>query len=162
VRKGETGRLKRLAWDNTLEVSQKVNGKNSTATTAVILCGPCGTPLLSSNLNSGPEVTNFPTTASGTRVSLTLPLVLAATSPKALEAPARDFLYIVRRGSNLEWIPGELEELKQRTRHEEFHLHVQIYVRQDHEKLLREIRSLSLKEKTSENIGLIHYPNLVQ
>ncbi|ESZ92083.1 hypothetical protein SBOR_7540 [Sclerotinia borealis F-4128] len=115
-RSGETGNLKKLALDGQL-------------TTPVILSGPYGEALL----NPKEEPTNILAIAGGTGISLTLPLVLAATSSHATlyEGRAIDFVWIVRRSSCLEWITEELEEIKRRTYDTGLNVHVHIYVTQE-------------------------------
>ena len=101
--------------------------------TPVILCGPYGTGLLPSSRRSREEVTNILAVAGGTGVSLTLPVVLAATSNPAFDGAAIEFVWIIRRKSNTQWISAELEELKHRScanKHLNFKIHV--YVTQEH------------------------------
>jgi hypothetical protein len=61
--------------------------------TPVIPCGPYGKGLFRTAKNgSGPEITNILTIVVGTGVSLTLPLVLAATSDSAFDGAAIGFI----------------------------------------------------------------------
>lgn len=112
-RKGETQRLKSLALDS-----------QNSATTPIILCGPYGKALL-----PGQETTHILAIAGGTGISLTLPLVHAATSTS--RGAAIDFVWIIRRSSNLEWITTELEQLKERADHGSFDLRIHIFITRD-------------------------------
>lgn len=94
--------------------------------TPVILCGPYGTALL-----ADPEPTNILAIAGGTGVSLTLPVVLAATSDATLQNVAVDFVWIIRRASNMQWIARELELLKQRATGGKFDLRIHVYITQE-------------------------------
>lgn len=131
-RSGETGNLKTLALNNQL-------------TTPVILSGPYGERLLKPN----EEPTNILAIAGGTGISLTLPLILAATASDAPFYPGRaiDFIWTVRRSSCLEWISEELETIKQRARDTKINLNVHIYITQEEEPS----SSLEEEEKTEEN-----------
>lgn len=115
-RSGETGNLKKLALENQL-------------TTPVILSGPYGEQLLKPE----EEPTNILAIAGGTGISLTLPLVLAATASdaKIYEGRAIDFVWIVRRSSCLEWIREEFEEVKGRARNAGMNLNIHIYITQE-------------------------------
>ncbi|KAI9642830.1 hypothetical protein NHQ30_008563 [Ciborinia camelliae] len=115
-RSGETGNLKKLALGNQL-------------TTPVILSGPYGESLL----NPKEEPTNILAIAGGTGVSLTLPLVLAATASDTsiYKGRAIDFIWIVRRSSCLKWITKELNEIRRRANDRRFNFHVHIYVTQE-------------------------------
>lgn len=116
-RKGETGRLKSL-----------VNQKEKDATTPVVLCGPYGTALLS---EISPETTNMLAIAGGTGISLTLPLVLTATASPIFVGAAIDFVWIIRRASNTQWISQELAELKRRAARLNLDLRIYIFVTQE-------------------------------
>jgi NAD(P)H-flavin reductase len=119
-RKGETGRLKSLA---------NLESQNATKpTTPVILCGPYGTPLLSS---ISPEITNILAIAGGTGISLTLPLVLATTASPWFAGATVDFVWIIRRASNIQWISNELSELKQRASQGNLDLRIHIFITQE-------------------------------
>ncbi|KAF7905351.1 uncharacterized protein EAF01_005872 [Botrytis porri] len=115
-RSGETGNLKKLALDGQL-------------TTPVILSGPYGEQLL----RPTEEPTNILAIAGGTGISLTLPLVLAATASdaKIYEGRAIDFVWIVRRSSCLDWIREELEEVKGRARDAGMNLNIHIFITQE-------------------------------
>jgi predicted ferric reductase len=128
-RSGETRRLKALALTNASEVASQELGQSENATTPVILCGPYGTPLLPS---SG-DVTNILAIAGGTGVSLTLPVVLAATSSLAMSGAAIDFVWIIRRFSNMDWITAELNELKRRSSKKAVNLNIHIIITQEHD-----------------------------
>lgn len=129
-RNGETRRLKTLALSEDSTVTSRELGPDETVTTPVILCGPYGTGLLPSSRRSREEVTNILAVAGGTGVS---PVILAATSNPAFDGAAIDFVWIIRRKSNTQWISVELEEVKRRTcasKHLNFRIH--IYVTQEH------------------------------
>ncbi|KAF4624334.1 hypothetical protein G7Y89_g13838 [Cudoniella acicularis] len=126
-RKGETGRLKKLA----LGELPHETGKENKTTTPVTLCGPYGTAILLSRPNIGPEVTNILAIAGGTGVSLTLPLVLAATSSPFFSGVPIDFIWIIRRSSNMQWISSELEELKHRSSNANLNLRIHIFITQE-------------------------------
>lgn len=73
------------------------------------------------------EVTNILAIAGGTGVSLTLPVILTATSSSTFGGAAIDFIWIIRRSSNVQWIFTGLEELKRRSRtmqHLNFNIHI--------------------------------------
>jgi len=131
-RKGETRRLKTFVLNEGSDViAKEVNG-SKISTTPVILCGPYGAPLLLSSANNGPELANILSIAGGTGVSLTLPLALAATSSTAFQGVAIDFIWIIRRAANMQWISTELEELKSRTKTtKDIDLSIHIYVTQE-------------------------------
>lgn len=130
-RKGETGRLKSLVLDQELAPALKETLSDTNITTPVILCGPYGSSLLPST-PSKQESTNILAIAGGTGVSLTLPVVLAATSSPAFEGASIDFIWIVRRASNLDWIASELAELKLRAKGlKNIALNIHIYVTQE-------------------------------
>ncbi|KAF8847696.1 hypothetical protein BDZ45DRAFT_718947 [Acephala macrosclerotiorum] len=114
-RKGETRRLKSLALD-----SQYL------ASTPVVLCGPYGKALLPNH-----ETANILAIAGGTGISFTLPLVLAAASTSSLPGAAIDFVWIIHRLLNMEWITIEPEQLKKRAERESFDLRVHIFITQD-------------------------------
>lgn len=116
-RSGETGRLKSLVTDSA-----------STTTTPVILNGPYGAALLPS---INPETTNILAIAGGTGISLTLPLILAATASQVFIGAAVDLVWIVRRISNLSWIETELAELKRRAEPQNINLRIHIFVTQE-------------------------------
>lgn len=129
-RNGETGRLKALACTQEPEAISK---EIKSVTTPVILCGPYGKGLLPTTYtSSGPNITNILAIAGGTGVSLTLPLVLAATAHTAFEGVAIEFIWIIRRSSNIQWISAELEELKRRASSVPINFNIQIYVTQEH------------------------------
>jgi len=128
-RKGETGRLKSLALQDT-EPSAKKESRENKATTPVILCGPYGTPLLPPFSNNTPDITNILAIAGGTGVSITLPVVLSATSSPAFASAAIDFVWVVRRTSILEWIATEIETLKRRAASSSANLNIRIYITQ--------------------------------
>lgn len=116
-RKGETGRLKSL-----------VSQDEKDATTPVVLCGPYGTALLPV---ISPETTNILAIAGGTGISLTLPLVLAATALPVFVGAAIDFVWIIRRASNTQWISQELAELKRRAARLNVDLRIHVFVTQE-------------------------------
>lgn len=136
-RKGETNRLKNLALAATpsTEVTKEQPASNL-ATTPVILCGPYGPSLLSA---SAPELTNILAIAGGTGVSLTMPLVLAATAQPAFTTPSPlnpsipsiDFVWIIRRQSNISWIKAELDHLKRRGLESGANLRIHVFVTQE-------------------------------
>jgi ferric-chelate reductase len=95
------------------------------------LCGPYGAGLLPPSGTSG-EVTNNLAIAGGTGVSLTLPAVLAAILNPAFNGAAVDFVWIIRRSSNMQWISAELEELQRRSNTKHLNLNIHIYVTQEH------------------------------
>lgn len=121
-RKGETSRLKRLAT----QTSTTSEGVPTLNQTPVVLCGPYGTALLTSKS----EPTNILAIAGGTGVSLTLPLVLAATAAPDFAEVAVDFVWIIRRQSNLQWIASELDGLKRRASSGAINFRVHVYVTQ--------------------------------
>ncbi|CAL3967199.1 unnamed protein product [Diplocarpon coronariae] len=123
ARRGETGRLKTLALSQTPPPISK-DTITSPKTTPVILCGPYGPSLLSS-----PETTNILAVAGGTGITLTLPLVLAATSFPT--AAAIDFVWIIRRASNTMWIADELDVLRRRAAQRHVDLRIHIYITQE-------------------------------
>ena len=136
-RKGETGRLKNLA----LAVAPSPNTRDEAvssqlATTPVILCGPYGPSLLDTRK---PELTNILAIAGGTGVSLTLPLALAATeqacfstsSPNNPTPPAIDFVWMIRRQSNMKWCSPEIDVLKRRATEAGVDLRIHIFVTQE-------------------------------
>ncbi|CAG8949888.1 hypothetical protein HYFRA_00004216 [Hymenoscyphus fraxineus] len=127
-RSGETKRLKELALGN-------INGRDgaplSSTNTPVILCGPYGTALLPSHPNTGHEASNILAIAGGTGISITLPLVLAATTSPAFTGVPIDFVWMIRRSANKKWIAAELEELKRRSRTEKLDLRIHIYITQE-------------------------------
>lgn len=92
----------------------------------VILCGPYEKALLPNQ-----DTANILFIAGGTGISLTLPLVLAATSTSTLPGAAIDFVWIIRRSLNIGWITIELEQLKKRAECGSFDLCVHIFIRQD-------------------------------
>ncbi|PBP18615.1 ferric-chelate reductase [Diplocarpon rosae] len=123
ARRGETGRLKTLALSQTpSSISKDVN--TLPASTPVILCGPYGKSLL-----AAPEATNILAIAGGTGVSLTLPLALAATSLPS--AAAIDFVWVIRRASNTNWVADELAVLKRRAAQGNVDLRIHIYITQE-------------------------------
>jgi NAD(P)H-flavin reductase len=127
-RKGETERLKSLVLDKDSLPATKERISDIAITTPVIMCGPYGTPLLSAKS----ETANILAIAGGTGVSLTLPVVLAATASTQFEGAAIDFVWIIRRASNAEWIATEILELKQRSREaKNLNLRVHLYVTQE-------------------------------
>lgn len=130
-RKGETSRLKSLALGQAQDIKPAPKEANSsgTITTPVILCGPYGNALIP--IKSTPETTNILAIAGGTGVSLTLPLVLAASSCSAFEKVAVDFVWIVRRTVNTRWISAELQELKSRSALGNANLKIHIFVTQE-------------------------------
>ena len=156
-RKGETGRLKGLALGYAqnhgsppLEVDS-----SQPITTPVILCGPYGTALLPKK--SIPETTNILAIAGGTGVSLTLPVVLAATSSQAFERAAVDFVWIIRRTSNIQWIAAELQELKSRSALDNTNLNIHIFITQEKEASASNPSSpqmSALDEKTTAEIDI--------
>lgn len=139
-RKGETGRLKTRALSNPAATDPSI-------TTPVILSGPYGRPLIPSLPNTGIEVTNILAIAGGTGISLTLPVVLAATSTPLFENAAIDFVWIVRRSANVQWIAQELDELKSRARLASRNLRIHIYVTQENQGSSSETNSLTYNEK---------------
>jgi NAD(P)H-flavin reductase len=122
-RKGETGRLKMLA-NQTSTTSEEIPTLNQTP---VVLCGPYGTALLKPKS----EPTNILAIAGGTGVSLALPIVLAATASNNIVQVAVDFIWIIRRQSNLQWIARELDELKRRASSDAINFRVHVYVIQE-------------------------------
>lgn len=154
-RKGETGRLKTLALgeaQNLRSASIEV-GSSATITTPVILCGPYGTALLPRK--SMPETTNILAIAGGTGVSLTLPVVLAAISSPAFEKTAVDFVWIIRRTSNMQWIAVELQELKSKSALDNTNLNIHIFITQEENASASKPSSLhiaGLDEKTTTEI----------
>lgn len=144
-RKGETGRLKTLA----LHQNPVVISPGEPVTTPVILCGPYGKPLLPSAWRSAPERTNVLAIAGGTGVSLTLPLVQAATSTPEFMGPAVDFIWIIRRSSNMKWIASELDEMKRVSGGNAANLNIHIYVTQEALSASNDA-SLRMNEKSDE------------
>lgn len=130
-RSGETKRLKDLALGNIQGPASSGGAPLSSTTTPVILCGPYGTALLPSHPNTGHDAANILAIAGGTGISLTLPLVLAATSSPAFTGVPIDFIWMIRRSSNKQWIASELDELKRRSRTEKLDLRIHIYVTQE-------------------------------
>lgn len=132
-RAGETGRLKALAQSSSSANESKTEGQIATLpTTPVILCGPYGPSLLDTRK---PELANILAIAGGTGVSLTLPLVQAATSQPAFtispnnpNSPAIDFVWIIRRAGNIRWVRKEIEDLKSCARSGGFNLRIHILV----------------------------------
>jgi DMSO/TMAO reductase YedYZ heme-binding membrane subunit/NAD(P)H-flavin reductase len=133
ARKGETGRLKALAFAATSSLTMKdeVAQQTQLATTPVVLCGPYGPSLFD---HRKPQFTNILALAGGTGVSLTLPLALASTaqpyntSPNSPSPPAIDFVWMVRRYSNIDWCKSELEVLRHRARQAGVNLRIHIFV----------------------------------
>ncbi|KAM3072722.1 hypothetical protein ACMFMF_007055 [Clarireedia jacksonii] len=115
-RNGETGRLKQLA----------LNGQVSTP---VVICGPYGKPLLGEK----EESTNILAVAGGTGVTLTVPVVISALKKEGMKGAAVDFVWTVRRRSNIRWIGKELREMKRRSKESGVDLNIHIYVTQGDE-----------------------------
>ncbi|EHK96143.1 putative Ferric/cupric reductase transmembrane component 1 [Glarea lozoyensis 74030] len=130
-RAGETRRLKSLALGQLTTLPSSGSTPIPSTTTPVILTGPYGTPLLPSHPNTGIEPSNLLAIAGGTGISLTLPLVLAATASKAFTSVPVDFIWIVRRAANLAWIAAELSELKKRAKDENVDLRIHVYITQE-------------------------------
>jgi NAD(P)H-flavin reductase len=130
-RQGETKRLKDLALGNLKTLPSSGSTPIPSATTPVILCGPYGTPLLPSHPNTGIEASNLLAIAGGTGISLTLPLVLDASSSQAFTGVPIDFIWMIRRFSNLSWISSELAELKKRAKDEKLDLRIHIFITQE-------------------------------
>jgi len=139
-RKGETGRLKTLALSESTDSS--IKEPDTPITTPVILTGPYGTPLLPYLPNTGPEITNMLAIAGGTGISLTLPVILAATSTPIFANAAIDFIWIVRRSTNVQWISQELDELKSCAQLTGWNLRMHIYITQEKEASASETNSL--------------------
>jgi hypothetical protein len=135
-RKGETGRLKALALSNISDPATKETVAGASTTTPVILSGPYGTTLLPSFPNTGPETTNIIAIAGGTGISLALPVILAATSVSLFANAAIDFIWIIRRSTNIRWVSQELEQLKTRTLLARRNLRIHVYVTQEKKALL--------------------------
>jgi hypothetical protein len=112
-RNGETGRLKQLA----------LNGQVSTP---VVICGPYGKALLEKK----EESTNILAVAGGTGVTLTVPVVLGALEKEGMRGGVVDFVWVVRRRSNIRWIGKELREMKRRCKESGVDLNIHIYVTQ--------------------------------
>ena len=97
--------------------------------------------------SSSPGMTNILAIAGGTGVSLTLPIILAATSSPAFEGAAIDFIWIIRRSSNMQWISAELEELKRASRVEPTNFKIHIFVTQEHNgKVAMEVKNQSYEK----------------
>jgi NAD(P)H-flavin reductase len=92
------------------------------ATTSIILCGPYGRSPLKNRGKS-----NILTIAGGTGISLTLPVILEAASSSRFSKVAIDFVWIIRRLSNIKWMREELEDLK-RAAYEPVDLQIHIFV----------------------------------
>lgn len=136
-RKGETGRLKNLALAAAPSSTTKEElAPTQLATTPIILCGPYGPSLLD---DRKPKLTNILAIAGGTGVSLTLPLALAATSqpcfstssPNNPTPPAIDFVWMIRRQSNVEWCRSEIDTLRSRATEAGVDLRIHIFVTQE-------------------------------
>lgn len=124
--------MRTLALSGMLERTSKELGSSEIPTIPVVFCGPYGTTLLPAAASSAEEVTNILAVAGGTGVSLTLPVVLAATLSPTFDGAAIDFIWIIRRSSSISWISAELNELKRRSsmnRHLNINIH--IYVTQE-------------------------------
>lgn len=147
-RNGETGRLKNIVLAEQANSTPKELDFKTAVITPVVLCGPYGTPLLPSIFNSGPEPTNILAIAGGTGVSLTLPVVLAASQSTAFSGAAIDFIWIIRRVSNIEWIASEVETLKYLSRNIGVHLRIHIYVTRASD-VVSETTTIMNKEKDS-------------
>jgi NAD(P)H-flavin reductase len=130
-RKGETKRLKDLALGNLRTLPSSGSASIPSTTTPVILCGPYGTALLSSHSNTGIEACNLLAIAGGTGISLTLPVVLSASSSPVFTGIPIDFIWMIRRASNLSWISSELAELKKRAADANLDLRIHIYITQE-------------------------------
>ncbi|TVY84013.1 Ferric reductase transmembrane component [Lachnellula suecica] len=157
-RKGETFRLKALALSQASATPVKETESCSSTTTPVILSGPYGTPLIPSLPNTGPEVTNILAIAGGTGISITLPVVLAATSNELFANAAIDFIWVIRRATNVQWIAQELEELKARAELSGRNLRMHIYVTQEQETSALETNSLRTSEKGDPEIKVTPVP----
>lgn len=77
------------------------------------------------------EVTNILAIAGGTGVSLTLPVVMVATNSPAHARAAIDFIWMIRRASNIEWVASEMEELKRRAKLSNLNLRIHVYITQE-------------------------------
>lgn len=138
-RKGETGRLKNLIL--------ATENQEKTTITPVILCGPYGTDLVPTQ----GEVTNILAISGGTGVSLTLPVVMVATNSPAHARAAIDFIWMIRRASNMEWVASEMEELKRRAKLSNINLRIHIYITQERS---TSISTQAQGGKTSLDIGV--------
>jgi NAD(P)H-flavin reductase len=92
------------------------------------MCGPYGTALLP---EISPETSNILAIAGGTGVSLTLPVVLAATASPSFAGAPINFVWIIRRAPNTQWISRELDELKRRAALQSTNLRIKIFVTQE-------------------------------
>ncbi|KAF2839446.1 hypothetical protein M501DRAFT_1004080 [Patellaria atrata CBS 101060] len=129
--RGETARLSAL-------------GQAGEKQTPVIITGPYGKRALND------RIPNLVAIAGGTGISFTLPVVTAALkSPKA--QGAIEFVWIIRRTQDLEWILPELLELKSiATASQNTSLRIKIFITRDAEKSFSKPSSLSTSIKDLE------------
>ncbi|KAG9238101.1 putative Ferric/cupric reductase transmembrane component 1 [Amylocarpus encephaloides] len=156
-RKGETRRLKELALGQVSEPASKGGATLSSKTTSVILCGPYGTTLLPSHPNVGHEASNIIAVAGGTGISSTLPVALVAASSPAFIGIPLDFIWVIRRHSNMDWIKSELSELQRQSRSSELNLRIHIYITQESPPEVRS--SQDSASKSLEDIEISHAPS---